>query len=121
VLVGWVHEAIGVLSPRASSRTASYFLDRLKTAKNEHHIDRIFNFDDTSWKRYLGPNIVLSEKGTEAVKLKTMKGEKEDNTKGKTDLCHPQFRAPNNITIRHNPTGWTNDDMMLEYLSWLSE
>jgi hypothetical protein len=42
-------------------------------------------------------------------------------TKEKTDLCHREFRMPDDIIIRHKPTGWTNEDMMREYLSWLSE
>jgi hypothetical protein len=82
---------------------------------------------------------VLSEKGTETVKLKSIKGENEGDTghacisaagdklpfwiltKAKTDLCHRKFRAHDDIIIRHNPAGWTNEDMMLEHLLWLSE
>jgi hypothetical protein len=90
---------------------ATCFLARLRTARQEYPAERIFNFDETSWKRYLGLNKVLAEKGSEAVKLKTVIGEKESYTgygcisaagekrpfwiltKGKTDLSHAKFHA----------------------------
>jgi hypothetical protein len=50
------------------------FLHRLKTAKQEYPVYRIFNFDQTSWKRYLGTNKVLSQKGIETVKLYLRRG-----------------------------------------------
>jgi hypothetical protein len=80
----------------------------------------------------------MAEKGTESVKLKTAKGEKESYTaygcisaagtkmpfwilaKGKTDLCHTKFNAPHNVIVRHTQSGRTNEEMMLEYLQWLS-
>jgi hypothetical protein len=118
---------------------ASHFLQRLNEARREYPLDHIFNFDETCWKRFLGPKRVLAEKGTEGVKLKSEKGEKESYTgygcisaagnklpfwilaKGKTDLCHRKFKAPDDVIIRHTQNGWTNEAMMLEYVTWLSD
>jgi hypothetical protein len=117
---------------------ATHFLDRLRTARQEYPAERIFNFDETSWKRYVGPNKVLAEKGSEAVELKTVIGEKDSSpgygcisaageklpfwilTKGKTDLSHAKFNAPQGVIIRHTPSGWTNEEMMVQFLEWLS-
>jgi hypothetical protein len=60
--------------------SAFHFLGRLNQAKREYPPEHILNFDETCWKRVLGPNKVLAEKGTESVKLKTAKGEKESYT-----------------------------------------
>jgi hypothetical protein len=91
---------------------ASSFLDRLSQAKHEYGSENIFNFDETCWKRSLALNQVFAEKRDEAVKLKTVKGEKKSYTgygcisaadrklpfwmiaKGKTDLCHAKFKPP---------------------------
>jgi hypothetical protein len=51
----------------------------LRTARQEYAAEKIFNFDETSWKRYVGSNKVLPRKGSEAVKLKTVIGEKESS------------------------------------------
>jgi hypothetical protein len=58
---------------------ASEFLDQLNQCKSEYPLEYIFNFDETSWKRCLGPNKVFAEKGTGAVKQTTVKGEKESS------------------------------------------
>jgi hypothetical protein len=57
-----------------------YFLDRLDLAKPQYPVNCIFNFDETCWKRSLGPTKVLGDKGSEAVKLKIVKGKKEAYT-----------------------------------------
>jgi hypothetical protein len=116
---------------------ATHFLDRLRTARQECPAERIFNFDETSWKRYVDPNKVLAEKGSEAVKRQTVIGEKESDTgdgcisaageklpfwiltKGKTDLSHAKFNAPQGVIIRHTVSGWTNEEMMVQFLEWL--
>jgi hypothetical protein len=110
----------------------------LNQAKREYAPEHIFNFDETCWKRLLGPNKVLAEKGTESVKLKTVKGEKESYTasgstsaagtkmpfwilaKGKTDLCHTKVNARDDVMVRHTQSAGTNEEIMLEYLQWPS-
>jgi hypothetical protein len=70
------------------------------------------------------------------VKLKTAKGEKESYTaygcisaagtkmpfwilaNEKTDSCHTKFNAPDNVIVQQS--GWTNQEMTLECLQWLS-
>jgi hypothetical protein len=69
----------------------------------------------------------------------TVKGEKESYTgdscisaagrklpfwitaKEKTDLCHAKFKAPDDVIVRHTESGWTNQQIMLEDLPWLSQ
>jgi hypothetical protein len=102
---------------------AQRFLARLEVAHSEYPVNRIFDFDETSWRCYLGPHEMPAEKGTEAVKLKSSRGEKESYTyygcttalgdklpfwmitKGKTDCSHAKFGQPCDITIRHSPNG----------------
>jgi hypothetical protein len=55
--------------------SAEYFLEELVKAKLKYPPNRIFNFDETCWKRFLGSHVVLAEKGSKAVKLKAGQGE----------------------------------------------
>jgi hypothetical protein len=113
-------------------------LHRLNHAEQQHPANRVVDFDETCWKRHLGPEKVLAEKGSEAVKLKIVNGEKEtDNghgwisaageklrfwipARGKTDACHAKFKALDDVIVRHTENGCTNEDMMGQYLEWLS-
>jgi hypothetical protein len=117
---------------------AIQFKARLGAASNRYPATRIFNFDETSWKCYLGPQKVVAEKGTSVVKLNAPRGEKECYTgygcisaagdklpfwiltKGKTNRSHAKFGATPDVIIQHTPSGWTNDDMMVQYINWLS-
>jgi hypothetical protein len=81
---------------------------------------------------------VVAEKGTETVKLKVPRGDKECYTgygclsaageklplwvltKGKTDRSHAKFGAAPDVIIQHTPNGWTTDDLMVKYIEWLS-
>jgi hypothetical protein len=117
---------------------AQHFLARLEAAHSEYPPSRIFGFDQTSWSCCLGPQKVLTEKGTEAVKPKSSRGEEESYTgcrcisalgdklpfwiltKGKTDHSHAQFGQPADITIRHSPNGWTTENQIIKYIEWLS-
>jgi hypothetical protein len=44
---------------------AEYCLGELEKAKLKYPTNRIFNFGDTCWKRYLGPQKASAEKETE--------------------------------------------------------
>jgi hypothetical protein len=131
--------------PHAERRTlirdaaVESFKRSLQAAKARYPTSRIFNFDETSWKCYLGPQKVVAEKGTLTVKLSAPRGEKECYTaygcisaerqklpfwiltKGKTNRPHAKFGAIPGVTIQHPPNGWTTDDMMVKYLEWLSQ
>jgi hypothetical protein len=66
------------------------------------------------------------------VKVKTVKGEKEGHTgygcisagrekrrfwilaRGKIDVCHAKFKAPDDVFVRQTQSGSTNEDMMLQ-------
>jgi hypothetical protein len=114
------------------------FNARLRTASGQYPPNRIFNFDETSWKCYLGPHKVIAEKGTATVKLNAPRGEKECYTgygcisaagdklpfwvltKGKTNRSHEKFGTAPDVIVQHTPNGWTNDDMMAQYIEWLS-
>jgi hypothetical protein len=56
---------------------AQPFLARLEAVHPEYPVTRTSNFGETSRRCYLGPHKVLNEKGIEAVKLKSSRGEKE--------------------------------------------
>jgi hypothetical protein len=110
----------------------------LDQAKHQYPANRILTFDETCWKRYFRPDKVFAEKRSGAVKLKTVKSEKEGYTssgcisaageklpfwflaKGKTDTCHPKFKAPDDVIVVHTESGWTNEEMMLQDFPWLS-
>jgi hypothetical protein len=38
-------------------------------------------------------------------------------TKGKTDLSHMKFNAPQGVIIRHTPSGWTNEEMLGQFFA----
>jgi hypothetical protein len=116
-----------------------YFRQKLHEARDRYPPNRILNFDETSWKCYLGPHKVIAERGTKTVKLHTPRGEKECYTgygcisaagdklpfwivcKGKTDRCHAKFGEHPGVTIHHSPNGWTNEMMMIQYIQFLAE
>jgi hypothetical protein len=122
-----------------SPSIVEFFKRRLHEAKERYPANRIFNFDETSWKCYLGPHKVIAERGTKTVKLNTPRGEKECYTgygcinaagdklpfwivcKGTTNQCHAKFGEHLGVTIHHTPNGWTNEDMMIRYLEYLSQ
>lgn len=131
--------------PHAERRThinpdrVADFLRTLENAKAIYRPDRIFNFDETCWKCCLTPAKVLAEKGTDTVKLLKCRNEKESYTaygcisaagdklpcwiiaKGKTDRSHRKFGDHPQVEVRHTPSGWTTEDMMCEYVRWLSQ
>jgi hypothetical protein len=133
---------LGILHPERLTKIdqsiVTEFRNRLQSAKMRYPPNRIFKFDETSWKCYLGPQKVIAEKGTETVKLVTPRGEKESYTgygcisadgtklpfwiltKGKTERSHAKFGAVPGVIIEHTPNGWTNEAMMIKYLEWLS-
>jgi hypothetical protein len=88
VLAGWLYGPTTLLTSNAVLRTpgtvdqdsAEWLLEELEKAKWKFPPNRIFNFDETHRKCCLGPPKVFAEKGSEAVKLKTGKGEKESYT-----------------------------------------
>jgi hypothetical protein len=42
-------------------------------------------------------------------------------TKRKTDRWHAKFAAAADVMIQHTPSGWTDNDMMVQYANWFSK
>jgi hypothetical protein len=57
-----------------------FVLASLEMTREAFRTDINFNFDERSWKCGMVPNKVLSEEGTEAVKLKKYREEEESYT-----------------------------------------
>jgi hypothetical protein len=112
--------------------------EELEKAKWKFPPNRIFNFDETHRKCCLGPPKVLAENGSEAVKLKTGKGEKESGTgyrcisaarekfpfgiiaKAKTVLSQAKLNVPPDMIVQQTSSRWTNKQMTRISLEWLS-
>jgi hypothetical protein len=111
----------------------------LEAARSAYPAKKILNFDETSWRTDLAPHRILAEKGTDAIKLKTVRNRKETfpgfgciptsgeklpfwvPTKGKTDRSHLKFGQHLDVVFRHTTNGWTTEEMFTEYLTWLSQ
>jgi hypothetical protein len=84
------------------------------------------------------PNRVLTQKGTEIVKFNESH-EKESYTtyscisaageklpfwiltKGKTNCSETKFGSHLDVILKHTESGWCTDQMMVEYVTWLSQ
>jgi hypothetical protein len=98
----------------------------------------VFNFDETCWKIFDGPRRVLAEKGSDSVKLISSTGEKQSVTafgtisaagdklplwiiaKGKTQRSITKFGKHPEVVFKVSESGWTTEQLMLDYLDWLS-
>jgi hypothetical protein len=119
-------------------RIRADFLTKLRSAKEGYPAARILNFDGTSRQCHLGPRKVVTEKGTDTVKLNAPRGAKQCDTgygcistareklpfwvltQGKTNRSHAKFGAALDVIIEHTPNGWTPNDLMVKYIEWLS-
>jgi hypothetical protein len=124
---------------KVSDAAVDAFLQRLSTIPDDYPPELVFNMDETAWRLYIPPMKVLAEKGTESVKLRTAKGEKESFTafgaisadgqklplwvvtKGKTDRSHLKFGEHAEVRITHSVNGWSTEDLMISYLLWIHE
>jgi hypothetical protein len=118
---------------------ATEFLRRLNECPQDYPPDRVFNFDETCWKIFYGPRRVLAPKGCEAVKLKSLTGEKQSVTafgaissagdklplwivtKGRTNRVFAKFGSHPDVIFKFSDSGWATENQIEEYLEWLSE
>jgi hypothetical protein len=136
---------LGMRTPHAERRTdidpdiADVFSNRLNDCKKDYPNERIYNFDETCWHIYMGPQKVIAEKGTETVKLRCRTGEKLSVTafgtisasgdklplwvvtKGRTSRSLSKFGDHEGAVFKFSESGWATENLILEYLGWLSE
>jgi hypothetical protein len=73
---------LGLRTPHAERRShidedqAELFIRHLNSAPSDYPRSRIYNFDETCWRIYMGPRKVIADKGTDTVKLVCSTGEK---------------------------------------------
>jgi hypothetical protein len=115
------------------------FIARLNECPQDYPPDRVFNFDETSWKIFNAPHRVLAEKGTKTVKMKSFTGEKQSVTafgtisaagdklplwvvtKGRTERVFTKFGDHPGVVFKFSDSGWTTEKLIIEYLDWLSD
>jgi hypothetical protein len=111
----------------------------LSTIPEDYPPELVFNMDETAWRLSIPPMKVVAEKGTESVKLRTAKEEKDSFTafgaisadgqklplwvvtKAKTDRSHLKFGEHAEVRITHSPNGWSTEDLTISYLLWIHE
>ena len=114
-----------------------YFLNRLNTLKEDYPPSRIINCDETCWRIFQNPRLIVAEKGTEAAKILKDHNEKlsvtalgtitaDGNkgplwiiTKGKTDRSLKKLGNDPSLIYRCTESGWMTSKVFLEYLEWL--
>jgi hypothetical protein len=134
---------LSLRTPHRERRTATdadstdYFLRRLNALYDEYAHNRILNMDETSWKLYAAPRKVLAEKGSNTLKLKSSRSEKESFTalgaikadgtklplwviaKGRTEKCEQKYGEHEGTIVNHSPNGWATEPLIIEYLNWI--
>jgi hypothetical protein len=122
--------------PDVSEDAVARFLERYNSMQNDYPPDKVYNFDETCWRRIL-PRCVLAKKGTETVKLRCKQNTKESVTafatvslsgeklplwviaKGESDRSLTKYGRHTNLLLKTSENGWSNKILMLEYLQWL--
>lgn len=146
----WVHgfkkrNNLVCRAPHPEKRTVikedivTYFLNSLRTCMFNYPPNRIINIDETAWKLYESPKLVIVEKGIKTINLNidvsskisitaiggiTASGEKLQLwviAKGKTDVSLRKFGDRKNIVFNYTTSGWVTETIVLKYLDWLSD
>jgi hypothetical protein len=115
------------------------FQERLNDCRADYPPERVYNFDETCWKIYYGPRRVLSEKGSNSVKIKSFTGEKQSVTafgaisasgeklplwivtRGKTERVPKKFGDHPDVVLRYSVSGLATELLIVDYLTWLSD
>ena len=123
------------------------FVDRMGLVMNQFPPQLVVNVDETCWRLVNGQLKTLARRGSSDVAIPTSCSPKTDITviaactlagdrlplrilaTGTTDKCHDKYvncpklrhHFQRKLTIDHSPRGWSTQEVMIRYLSWLKE